>query len=116
MEPKHQLLKGSTQTLVLAILRDEPLHGYAIAREIERRTENGITFNDGALYPALRQLEQAGYIQGAWEEPAEGVPARKAYRLTPAGAAELEARLTVWAGFVRSVNAVLGLSPESHPA
>lgn len=111
MEHEHQLLKGSTQTLILAILRDDPRHGYAIAREIERRSENGITFHDGTLYPALQQLERAGLILGAWE-PAEKMPSRKVYRLTDAGQVELEKRLTVWSRFVQSVNSILGISPE----
>lgn len=117
MEEQHQLLKGSTQTLILAILRDQPLHGYAIAREIERRSDHGVTFNDGTLYPALQKLEQGGLIVGAWEtrEASGGSPPRKSYRLTEAGVVELERRLTVWSQFVRSINSILGIAPEPRP-
>ncbi len=114
MAPEHQLLKGSTQTMILAILREEPLHGYAIARAIERRSHHGLTFHDGTLYPALQQLERAGLIAGAWE-PTGSTPPRKVYRLTEVGAAELEKRVGTWSRFVRSVNAVLGLPPETRP-
>jgi PadR family transcriptional regulator PadR len=114
MEQERQLLKGSTPTLILAILRDQPLHGYAIAREIERRSENSLTFHDGTLYPALQQLERGGLIQGTWE-PTENTPPRKVYRLTEAGLTELEQRLTVWNRFVNSINSILGPSPEVKP-
>lgn len=111
MDHQHQLLKGSTQTLILAILRDQPSHGYAIAREIERRSDHGLTFNDGTLYPALQQLERAGLIVGGWESNAN-LPPRKTYTLTELGAAELERRLTTWNRFVQSVNAILGRAPD----
>lgn len=111
MEHESQLLKGSTQTLILAILRDEPRHGYAIAREIERRSENGLTFHDGTLYPALQQLERAGLIVGVWE-PTEKMPPRKVYRLTEAGVEELQQRVTAWSRFVHSVNAILAPTPK----
>ena len=114
MEQESELLKGNTQTLILAVLREAPRHGYAIAREIERRSENDLKFRDGTLYPALQQLEQAGLIVGAWE-PTETAPPRKVYRLTEAGQAELQRRVRVWSRFVRSVNVVLGLNPEARP-
>lgn len=110
MEHQQQLLKGSTQTLILAILKDQPLHGYAIAREIERRSDHGLVFHDGTLYPALQQLERAGLIVGVWE-PTENQPPRKTYRLTEAGVAELEHRMNVWSQFSESVNAILGITP-----
>ena len=58
MENERELLKGNTPTLILAVLRDTPRHGYAIAREIERRSDNALQFKEGTLYPALRALER----------------------------------------------------------
>ncbi len=115
MENQKQLLKGNTQTLILAILRDQPRHGYAIAREIERRSDNGVTFHDSTLYPALKKLESDGLIVGAWEawESTDNAPPRKSYRLTDAGAVELEKRLTDWSQFVRAINAILGIGTDA---
>ena len=47
MEEERELLKGNTPTLVLAVLSDAPLHGYGIAREIERRSDNALKFKEG---------------------------------------------------------------------
>ena len=55
---EKELLKGNTPTLVLAVLNVAPLHGYGIAREIERRTDNALKCKEGTLYPALHALER----------------------------------------------------------
>ena len=90
-----ELKKGSTPILILAVLQDSPRHGYAIAREIERR------------YPALRALEREGLVESAWETQPSG-PARRIYTLTDAGHAKLAASLKSWQRFSSAVNAVLG--------
>ena len=66
MSTERELLKGNTPTLVLAVLQAAPLHGYGIAREIERRSGNALKFKEGTLYPALHALEREGLITGAW--------------------------------------------------
>ena len=72
METERELLKGNTPTLVLAVLKDAPLHGYGIAREIERRSSNALRFKEGTLYPALHALEREGLIVGAWSREGGG--------------------------------------------
>src|SRR6476469_543167 len=79
-----ELLKGNTPTLVLAVLKDAPLHGYGIAREIERRTNNALKCKEGTLYPALHALERDGHIKGEWQRKPEGGE-RKVYEITPSG-------------------------------
>src|SRR5215470_11166232 len=85
---ERELLKGNTPALVLAVLKDGPRHGYAIAREIERRSGNALKFKEGTLYPALHALEREGAITGQWEKVTGGRE-RKVYTITPAGLAEL---------------------------
>jgi PadR family transcriptional regulator PadR len=114
MDQDTELLKGNTQMLILAVLREEPMHGYAIAREIERQSGNDLKFRDGTLYPALQQLEAAGMIVGAWE-PTEKAPPRKVYRLTDGGRAELQRRVGVWSRFENSINTIIGVGPKTRP-
>ncbi len=114
MDQDSELLKGNTQMLILAVLRTEPLHGYAIAREIERLSGNDLKFRDGTLYPALQQLETAGMIIGAWE-PTEKAPPRKVYRLTDGGREELQRRVGAWSRFENTINTIIGLVPETRP-
>jgi PadR family transcriptional regulator PadR len=107
MKPMGELLKGNTPTLILAVLAEGPRHGYAIAREIERRSQDALSLGEGSLYPALRALEAEGLVSSAWEVQESG-PSRRVYVLTDAGRAELVKRTRSWRSFVRAVEGVLG--------
>jgi PadR family transcriptional regulator, regulatory protein PadR len=120
MEPREaqfgELLKGNTPTLILAVLADGPLHGYGIAREIERRSEALLSLGEGSLYPALRSLERAEFVESRWEPQMSG-PARKVYVLTEAGHAELARRERSWRQFSAAIDRVLpGRIPHAEPA
>lgn len=109
---KRDLFKGDLPILVLAILNELPCHGYAIAREIERRSGGELGAKEGALYPALRVLEGKGLIAGAWQEQT-GTPARKVYELTPLGKGELAKSADAWRSYATAFAQVLGGANES---
>ena len=111
MDLERELLKGNTPTLVLAVLREAPLHGYAIAREIERRSGRSLRCKEGTLYPILHSLEREGLIGGEWQRE-NGARERKVYALTPAGLAALEERAQVWRRFADAVQRVIGEDGE----
>lgn len=123
MSDDQELKKGSTPTLILAVLADGPRHGYAIAREIERRSQDALKVGEGALYPALRALEREELVQSEWQTQDSG-PARRVYTLTDAGRARLAVSLNSWTRFSQAVNAVLdsqldknnGGIPDVQPA
>ena len=110
--PAQEHLKGGLALLLLATLRDGPAHGYALARTIERRTENALKLREGTLYPALHALERDGLIVSAWEMPAGGRE-RKVYRLTQAGEKKLDEWSLGWHQFVAAVGQVLAPTPET---
>jgi len=112
----RELPKGDIPLLVLSVLTDAPRHGYAIAREIERLSDHSLTLREGALYPALRVLEQDGLVQSNWEVPASG-PARKIYTLTEAGNAELVKRAEAWQRYARTIEHIItgGSNGETQP-
>ncbi len=114
MDYERELLKGNTQTVVLAVLQDAPQHGYGIAREIERRSGNALSFKDGTLYPALHALEREGMVVGSWET-AQGGPARKVYTITDAGRQELSRRRLTWIAFARTIDRMIGGEPNAQP-
>jgi PadR family transcriptional regulator PadR len=111
LDATRELLKGNTPTLVLAVLKDGPRHGYAIAREIERRSDNALRFKEGTLYPALHALEREGLIAGEWQREAGGRD-RKVYGITPAGLGVLEQRARTWTEFATAIHRVIG--GETH--
>jgi PadR family transcriptional regulator PadR len=107
MSQDQELKKGSTSVLILAVLSDGPRHGYAIAREIERRSHEALSMGEGALYPALRALEREGMVLSEWETQPSG-PARRIYTLTDAGQAKLASQIRAWNRFSQAVNDILG--------
>lgn len=95
-------------TMILAILSDGPRHGYDVAREVERRSRNRITFTDGALYPILHALEQEGLIDSHWEQSV-GERRRRVYSLNSDGEREFKRQVVQWQEFSQAVNDVLTL-------
>ncbi len=112
---ERELLKGNTPTMILAVLGDGPLHGYAIARRIEERSGNALKFKEGTLYPALHALERQSFVASHWETEGGG-PARKVYTLTAEGRAELARRTEMWRQFSRAINDVIGGKRDEQTA
>jgi PadR family transcriptional regulator PadR len=113
-----ELPRNDIPIFILAVLESGPAHGYAIAREIDRRCDGDIVLRDGALYPALRALEEEGLIIGEWETHTGGGPPRKTYRLTDLGKVEADRRASLWRRYARSVDRILGSlgGAENEPA
>jgi len=109
-----ELPRNDIPIFILAVLEEGAAHGYAIAREIDRRCEGDIVLRDGALYPALRALEDDGLIVGEWQTQESGGPPRKIYRLTDAGRAEAARRATLWRSYARNVERILGNLGEAN--
>ncbi|MGC4047509.1 MAG: helix-turn-helix transcriptional regulator [Armatimonas sp.] len=111
----RDLPKNDIPTLILAVLEERALHGYGIAREIERRSADALTMREGTLYPALRALEADGLIIGEWEIQPSG-PARKVYSLTEDGRAEVIKLTKKWREYARTIESILGGKPDARPA
>ena len=93
-DPGGTLPRNFLRPCVLLLLREEPAHGYAL---LERLTAFGFSADDpGALYRALRALEEEGLVRSAWEPSAAG-PARRRYELTRDGMEALHERAKVLA-------------------
>ena len=108
-----QLLKGHLDLLILATVREEPAHGYAIIERL--RLESGGTFDlpEGTVYPALHRLEQAGLLSSRWSD--EHPRRRRIYSLTGRGQAELKRGSNKWNQFADSVALVLfGIKREGR--
>ncbi len=109
----QSLARGDVPTLILAVLKEGPLHGYAIARAIEERSAGALHLHEGTLYPALRQLEKQGVIQSVWEVQGPG-PARRVYSLTEPGQAEFAKRVEAWESYSAAINALLSPRRASY--
>src|ERR1039457_5699042 len=85
-----ELLQGTLDLLILRTLLPGKAHGHAIAKHIQRTSEDLLKVETGSLYPALHRLEARGWIASAWELSEAGKGA-KYYRLTPRSRKQLEA-------------------------
>src|SRR5918999_988935 len=89
------LLQGTLDLLILRTLLFGPTHGHAIAKHIQRTSEELLQVETGSLYPALHRLEARGLIAASWELSDKGKRA-KYYRLTAAGRKALVDEHTKW--------------------
>src|SRR5216110_2188837 len=101
-----ELLQGTLDVLILRTLLGEPRHGHAIAKYIQRTSEELLQVETGSLYPALHRLEAKGWIAASWELSDKGKRA-KYYHLTPLGRKQLVNEQSRWETFSRAVGLVL---------
>lgn len=101
-----ELLQGTLDLLILRTLLFGPSHGHAIAKHIQRTSEDLLQVETGSLYPALHRLEAQGWIAASWERSERGKQA-KYYRLTARGRKQLEAARVKWEMFSRAMGLVL---------
>lgn len=100
-----QTLKGYLDPLILAVLADDPLHGYAVIEELKARSGGELDLPEGTVYPALHRLEHRGLLRSAWTT-VKG-RRRRVYRLTASGRRELKSKAREWRTFARVVDGVL---------
>src|SRR3954462_10031723 len=105
-QPRLELLQGTLDVLILRTLLAEAKHGHAIAKHIQRTSEELLQVETGSLYPALHRLEAKGWIAASWELSDKGKRARY-YRLTPRGRKQLVAEQSKWDAFSRAMGLVL---------
>jgi PadR family transcriptional regulator PadR len=95
-ESKPELLQGTLDLMVLKTLESMgPLHGYGIARRIEQVSGNGLSMNQGTIYPALLRLQQRGWIKAEWGT-SETKRRAKFYSLTRIGLKQIEQETANW--------------------
>jgi PadR family transcriptional regulator, regulatory protein PadR len=105
------LLQGTLDLLILQTLLPGKAHGHAIAKHIQRTSEDLLQVETGSLYPALHRLEARGLVAATWELSEAGKRARF-YVLTPRGRAQLQAEHSKWETFTRAMGLVLKPATE----
>jgi transcriptional regulator len=101
-----EVLQGTLDLLILRTLVIGPTHGHAIAKHIQRTSEDLLQIETGSLYPALHRLEAKGWIAASWELSDKGKRARY-YRLTPLGRKQLVTEQSKWLAFSRAMGLIL---------
>ena len=102
-------VQGSLDMMILKTLMNGSMHGWGIAHHIRSRSHDVLQVNQGALYPALHRLEDAGLVRGAWGVSDNNRRARF-YTISAAGRKRLAAETADWKSFVRVVGLVMELA------
>ncbi len=106
-----ELLQGTLELLILRTLLAGRAHGHAIAKHIQRTSQELLQVETGSLYPALHRLEAKGWIDASWELSDQGKRARF-YCLTRLGRKQLAAERSKWEAFSRAIGLILNAAPE----
>jgi DNA-binding PadR family transcriptional regulator len=101
----REAFSGHLDLLLLAALRSEPRHGYAVIEHMRSASGGRLDYPEGTVYPALHRLEAEGLLRSRWSE-VDG-RRRRVYELTRTGTAALDGRRREWERFAESVGAVL---------
>ena len=106
MSRPTDLVQGTLDLLILRTVARQPVHGWAIAKDIERRSGDVLQVQQGSLYPALHRLEQQGWLKAEWRETDSGRSA-KFYSLTRAGRRQMEQEVSGWTRLAAAINLVV---------
>src|SRR6266571_2534911 len=108
------LLQGTLDLLILRTLLAGPAHGHAIAKHIQRTSEDLLQVETGSLYPALHRLEAKGWLAASWELSDKGKRA-KYYCLTRLGRKQLATEQSKWQAFSRAMGLILSRVDQEAP-
>ncbi|MEU7931073.1 PadR family transcriptional regulator [Micromonospora echinofusca] len=112
---KAQALHGHLDALLLAVLEQGPLHGYAIIEALRSRSDGQLDLPTGTVYPALRRLERAGHVASTWSTV--NGRERRTYQLTDEGRRALAGERSGWHEFRSTVGRFLDTdTPPTAPA
>ncbi len=106
MPQRRELIKGSIDSLLLCLVAQQPMYGYQIIKDLERRSQGYFKFKEGTLYPALHRLERTGLILGRWQMLPSGQQ-RKYYHITEKGLSILVEKRGQWQDFLTAMNLII---------
>ena len=95
--------------LVLRVLQNEPMHGYAIAQRIHQLSSDALQVEEGSLYPALQRTLVKGWAKAEWGVSETNRRVRF-YRLTPGGRKQLAAEMQDYERTTDAIRTVLKLA------
>ena len=97
---------GTLSLLILRGVRQEPLHGYAIAQRIRTLSSDQLSVEEGSLYPALQKLLANGWVRAEWTTSDTGRQVRS-YRITAKGLKQLESEQDDYQRMADAIAAIL---------
>jgi len=106
MSITSDLIRGHTETIILAQLLKRDSYGYQINKSIQVATHNEYELKEATLYSAFRRLESAGMIESYWGDETTGAR-RRYYKITPLGRALYEKNKDDWEKTKRLIDSLI---------
>ena len=107
---RAEILQGTLDMLILRTLLAGAAHGHAIAKHIQRTSDEVLQVEHGSLYPALHRLVKRGWISAKWEVARDRNREFKYYRLTPTGRKQLAREKSKWAQMAAAIHRVMEIA------
>lgn len=106
-----EMLKGTLEGIVLALLAEQPAYGYEITARIR---DHGFTdIAEGTIYALLVRIEQKSLVD-VEKVPSEKGPPRKVYTLNTQGHAELDEFWSTWAFLAGRIDRLNSSAHDTH--
>jgi PadR family transcriptional regulator, regulatory protein PadR len=103
---QRDLFPGALEMMILRTLKRQPLHGYALAKQIKHVSNDLLQIEEGSLYPALQRLLKAELVKAEWGISSTNRRVR-IYKLTAAGAKHLQREISRFEQMFEGITRVL---------
>ena len=107
------ILRGYTDTIILAQLEQEDSYGYVISKNVQEMSGGELQLKEATLYTTFRRLEAAGLIESYWGSENAGAR-RRYYHLTDAGRTLYEENREDWRRYRAVISRLIGVKEEQH--
>jgi len=105
-DDQRSLFPGALEMMILRTLNRQPLHGYALAQQIKRASDDVLEIEEGSLYPALQRLLKEGFLSAEWGVSSTGRRVR-IYRLTAVGRKHLVREVSRFEQMLEAITRVM---------
>jgi transcriptional regulator len=106
VDEQRSLFPGALEMMILRTLNRQPLHGYALAQQIKRASDDVLEIEEGSLYPALQRLLKEACVSAEWSVSSTGRRVR-VYRLTAAGRKHLAKEVSRFEQMLEAITRVM---------
>jgi len=107
------ILRGYTDTIILAQLAKEDSYGYMISKNVQEITRGEMQMKEATLYTTFRRLEGAGVIESYWGDEQAGAR-RRYYHLTDAGRKLYEENRMDWRRYRAIISELIGMEETTE--
>ena len=104
----RDLFPGALEMMILRLLKEQPMHGYALVQRIQEVSNDLLRVEEGSLYPALQRLLKAELVTAQWGRSSTNRRVR-IYQLTSAGSEHLAVEISRFERMLEGINLVLAL-------